>query len=95
VISNELLSILVCPENRTSLELADEALLGQMNRAIAAGGVKNKGGEAVTEALAAALVRQDRAVLYPILDRIPILLLDAGIPLAQIATKSPAGSLPR
>ncbi|HEY1601165.1 MAG TPA: Trm112 family protein [Pirellulales bacterium] len=83
MISKELLSILVCPEARTPLELADQTLLAAVNRAISGGQVRNKGGETVAETLDAALVRQDRAVLYPIVDRIPILLLDAGIALDQ------------
>ncbi len=86
MISDDLLSILVCPDNRTPLALADESLLGALNQAITAGRLKNNAGDDVTEKLSAALVRQDRMVAYPIVDRIPILLLDAGIPLRQIAT---------
>src|SRR5262249_8893401 len=84
MISDELLAILVCPEDRSALELAESRLLDVVNGAIARGGVKNKGGEPVTEALQAALVRQDRAVLYPIVDRIPILLIDSGIVLEPV-----------
>ena len=72
------------PTARTRLALADEALLRGVNRAIAAGRVKNKGGEAVTVALEAGLLREDRAILYPVVDQIPILLVDAGIPLDQV-----------
>jgi uncharacterized protein YbaR (Trm112 family) len=79
VIDKQLLSILVCPESRIPLELADETLLAAVNQAIAGGRVKNHGGESVTEPFEAALVRQDRAVIYPIIDRIPILLADAAI----------------
>lgn len=86
MISDELLAILVCPENRTPLALAEAALLRALNEAIAAGRLKNKAGDAVSEKLAGALVRQDRSIAYPIVDRIPILLVDAGIPLDQVAT---------
>ena len=79
MINKELLSILVCPESHMPLEMADEALLGSVNRAIAGGRLRNKGGETVTAPFEAALVRQDRAVIYPIIDRIPILLADAAI----------------
>ncbi len=91
MISKELLAILVCPENRTPLALADAALLAAVNRAIALGSVKNKGGEAVSEPLDAGLLREDRAVLYPVVDRIPILLADAAIPLDQIDVRTTAG----
>ncbi len=87
VISQELLSILVCPESRTPLELADAALLAEVNRAIAVGRVKNRGGETISAALAGALVRTDRAALYPIVNDIPILLVDAAIPLEQLSPK--------
>ena len=40
----------------------------------------NVGGAAVTEALEAGLVREDRKVVYPIRDSIPVLLIDEGLP---------------
>ena len=87
MISKDLLAILVCPESRTPLDVADEDVLAVVNHAIAAGKITNKGGEAVTEAIAAGLIRRDRAVLYPIIDRIPILLADAGIALGPLPIK--------
>lgn len=81
MISKDLLAILVCPESRTPLDIADEDVLALLNHAIVAGKVSNKGGTPVTEQIAAGLIRRDRAVLYPIIDRIPILLADAGIAL--------------
>ena len=84
MIDKELLGILVCPRDRTPLSLADAELLARLNRAIAAAQVKNLGGRAVTEPLAGGLVRQDKALLYPIVDDIPVLLADEAIPLDQI-----------
>ncbi|NLE37851.1 MAG: hypothetical protein GX621_07485, partial [Pirellulaceae bacterium] len=55
-----LLDILVCPETQMRLAPADSDLLDSLNRAIAGGLVTNTGGRAVTEPLAAALVREDR-----------------------------------
>ena len=81
MISKDLLAILVCPESRTPLDVADEDVLALVNHAIAAGKVTNKGGAPVTEKISAGLIRRDRAVLYPIIDRIPILLADEGISL--------------
>ena len=71
-----MLDILVCPDNQTPLGLADDDLLARVNRAIAEGRVKNRGGQAVNEPLAGALVRKDQTLLYPIVDDIPVMLID-------------------
>ena len=84
MIDDRLLEILVCPKDRAPLSLADPPSLLRVNRAIAAGRVKNRGGLAVEEPLQAALVRKDRDVLYPIIDEIPVLLVDEGIALDQL-----------
>ena len=55
-----------------------------MNRAIAAGRVKNQAGRPVEDLLSAALVRQDDTLLYPVLDDIPVLLIEEAIALDQI-----------
>ena len=87
MISKELLAILVCPESRDPLDIADDDVLAVVNRAIAAGKVTTKGGAPVTEKISAGLIRRDRAVLYPIIDRIPILLADEGISLEPLTAK--------
>lgn len=85
MIDKQLLEILVCPENQTPLSLADEGLLARLNQAIAAGQIENRGGQAVQERLQGGLVRQDKTLLYPIIDEIPVLLVDEAIPLDQIS----------
>jgi len=79
VIDKELLAILACPETHQPLAEADAALLSGVNARIAAGGVKNVGGAEVTDALEAGLVREDGAIVYPVRDGIPVLLVDEGI----------------
>ena len=81
MIDKDLLDILVCPENRTRLELADDALVEKLNQAIADGKVKNRAGEPVAEPVEGGLVREDRSLVYPIRDGIPVLLVDDAIPL--------------
>ena len=84
MIDEQLLDILVCPENKTRLRLADEDLVAKLNRAITAGALKNRVGEPVETPLDGGLVREDSTLLYPIVDDIPVLLVDEAIPLDQI-----------
>lgn len=84
MIDKKLLATLVCPSDRTPLTLAGEQLLARLNRAIAARVVTNQAGRIVEQPLDAGLVRQDKALLYPIIDDIPVLLADEAIALAQV-----------
>jgi len=84
MIDEEILKILVCPQNQTPLKLADERLLSSLNQGISAGQIENQGGQPVREPLQGGLVREDRALLYPIVDDIPVLLIDEAIPLDQL-----------
>lgn len=85
MIDQALLDILVCPETKTPVALADAALVEAVNQAIAAGGLRNKGGETVTEPIGGGLVREDGKLLYPIRDEIPVMLVEEAIvlPLAS------------
>ena len=47
--------------------------------------MKNQAGRPVEQPLAGGLVRTDDALLYPIVDDIPVLLADEAIPLGQLA----------
>lgn len=84
MIDKELLKILACPETRQPLAEADAELVGKVNDAIAAGTCKNQGGEPVTEPLTGGLLRQDGRILYPVREDIPVLLIDEGIPVADL-----------
>ncbi len=80
----ELLDILVCPETRTPLRMAGDDLLTALNRAVEGGTVRNRGGELLTDPVTAGLVREDGAVLYPIRDGIPIMLIDEAVAVDNI-----------
>ena len=80
-----LLKILCCPETHQPVSEADAALVADLNTRIAAGAVKNRGGKSVSDKLDGGLVRQDRLVLYPIRNRIPIMLVDEAIPLSPVS----------
>jgi uncharacterized protein YbaR (Trm112 family) len=84
MIYRELLEILDCPEDHTSLDVADEELVGRLNRAIAAGQIRDRAGELVRRTVQGLLIRKDKTLGYPIVDEIPVLLVDGAIPLDQI-----------
>jgi uncharacterized protein YbaR (Trm112 family) len=84
MVDPELLKILVCPENKTPVALADDDLIGKINSAITAGSLKNRGGDVITEEVDGGLVREDQAYLYMIRDDIPIMLIDEAIPIDQL-----------
>ena len=86
MIDKRLFEILVCPEKQTPLAEADGPLLAKLNHAISAGQVKNRGGATVDEPITAGLVREGGDYLYPIVDAIPVLLIDEAIALDQITT---------
>ncbi len=81
-ISQDLLDILVCPETRQPLTLADAELLERLNRRIRQHELRNRGGDPVARELRAGLLRQDGAVLYPIEDDIPVMLIEESIELS-------------
>jgi uncharacterized protein YbaR (Trm112 family) len=81
----EFLAMLRCPEDRSTLTLADEALVAKLNQAIASNRLQNRGSKPIEKQLDGALVRADGKVAYAIVDQIPILLIDEGIWLANVA----------
>jgi uncharacterized protein len=84
MIDKEMLAILVCPTDRSPLSAAGDQMVTQLNRAIAAGRVKNQAGRPVEQPIAAGLLRADNSVLYPIRDGIPLLVPDEAISLAGL-----------
>ncbi len=81
MIDKDMLRILVCPENHTPLSLAEASLVERLNRAAAAGTLKNRVGQPVPSRLEGGLVREDGTLFYPIIDGIPVLLIEEAIPL--------------
>ena len=83
-IEQSLLDLLVCPESREKLQIADDALVTAVNTAIAAGQLKSRAGRLIEASIDAGLVRPDRKFLYAIRAEIPNLLIDDAIPLAEL-----------
>jgi uncharacterized protein len=79
MLNADFLAMLRCPEDRTPLHKAPADLLARLNFSVEQGQLKNRSGQPVEKLLDGALVRQDGKIAYPIIDQIPILLIDEGI----------------
>ena len=84
MVDAELLEILACPETKQPVRLADEELVRRVNAAAAAGTLKNRDGQSVTEPIDAGLLREDGRYLYPVRDDIPVMLIGEGIDVGTI-----------
>lgn len=88
------LADLVCPETHAALRLATADELQEVNDRIRAGIAENRGGETVSEPLEEGLVPSSGAVVYPIRDDIPILLIAEAISLESAAERKGGSSGP-
>jgi uncharacterized protein YbaR (Trm112 family) len=77
----EPLGILVCPETRQPVALAEADVLARLNEEIDAGRLRNRGGDAVAKRIAEGLVREDGKILYIVDDDIPVMLVEESIEL--------------
>ena len=85
MIREELLNIIVCPETKQDLVLADKDIIDKINTLIENGELLNRTKQKVTEKIEGGLIqKEDRQYLYPIRNEIPILLRDESIPLNNI-----------
>ena len=79
MIREEFLKLLICPESRQPLHVAEQPLIDRLNQQVRDGVLQNKAGQRVEQPFQGALIREDEQVLYPIIDDIPVLLVDEGI----------------
>ncbi|MDH5835535.1 Trm112 family protein [Luteimonas kalidii] len=81
----KLLDILVCPATRQPLAVLGAPGLAALNAAVAAGTLSRVDGTPQSAPLREALVTHDQRLVYRIDDGIPVLLVEEGIPVGQIA----------
>jgi uncharacterized protein YbaR (Trm112 family) len=81
---NQLLAILRCPLDHSVLSEADAPLLDRLNAAIRGKRLRNQAGHLVEFSIDGGLIRAAGDLLYPIVDQIPVMLLDEAIPLNQL-----------
>jgi uncharacterized protein YbaR (Trm112 family) len=79
MLTAEFLAMLRCPEDHSQLSVADATLVARLNHAISSGRLKSRGGQKFEKQLDGALIRVDGRLIYPIIDQIPILLIDEAI----------------
>lgn len=77
----ELLDILRCPKTQQPFQMADSKTISDLNGRIKAGQVKNGAGRVVSEPISAGFIREDRKLLYPMRNSIPVFCIDEAIPI--------------
>ncbi len=88
MIDKELLDIIVCPETKQDLVLAEPGLIERINQLIENGELRNRSKQKVEEKIDGGLIRkEDRKYLYPIRGDIPILLIDESISLEELSNR--------
>jgi len=80
-VAPDLVEILICPETKQPVRLADARELASLNERIRSGALRNRGGEAVKQELVEALIREDGRIVYPVDDGIPVMLIEESIEL--------------
>ena len=84
-IDKEFLELLACPDTKQPVAEASADLVQKLNKAIAEHKLKNVQGSVVEEKLDGGLIREDKTILYPVREDIPIMLVEEGIPLSQVS----------
>ncbi|MGI9534313.1 MAG: Trm112 family protein [Thermodesulfobacteriota bacterium] len=83
-IDEKFLEIICCPETKQDLHLAEDSLIGKLNKLIEEQKLLNRIKQPVKDKLDGGLIREDGKYIYPIIEDIPILLIDESIPLESL-----------
>jgi uncharacterized protein YbaR (Trm112 family) len=82
--------LLRCPEDRTPLAPAPLEVVDDINRAIREGRLTTVSGKRVEQVIDGGLVRAAGDILYPIVEKIPVLLRDEAITLQHFRREAAA-----
>ena len=85
MIDKDLVDLLVCPETRQELSIADEALIEKINNLISEGKLTNRAKDKISEPIDGGLITADGKYLYPVKDRVPILLVNEAIVVSEVS----------
>jgi uncharacterized protein len=86
MISQELISILACPESKQKLSIAKDETVSELNGLIPLEKVTTVKGDTVKSEVETLLIREDNKVGYPVREGIPLLLIEEGIILSGLGT---------
>ena len=80
-LSERLLAIIVCPETHQRLAPAEPSMIAALEARRSAGTLNYRNGKPVSEPIDGGFLRADGKVLYPVIQGIPVLLVEESIPL--------------
>ena len=83
-IDDQLLELIVCPDNKQALSLADGETIEKTNRSIESSTLHFVSGAPVTEPIDQLLIRADGQIGYGVYDGIPSLLIEEGILISKL-----------
>jgi len=83
-IDEKFLEIICCPETRQNLRIAEESLIDKLNLLIEEEKLLNRIKQPVRDKIDGGLIREDGKYLYPVIEEIPVLLIDEAIPLESL-----------
>lgn len=84
-----MLNIICCPQDGQPLRMASLWEIERINLHINSGTLLNRSGQVIYQSLAAALIRKDGIVAYPVCDDIPLLLVEESIDICDLFAYSP------
>ncbi len=83
----QMLDILACPENLTSVRFATRKEIDSARQRITAGSVKHWDATPITEAFDALLIRADGKIAYAFQGNVPVMLIDKAFVLDESVGK--------
>ncbi len=90
MINETLLQLICCPETRQSLASAPPDLLARLQALRSAGSLVNRAGRKVEDPLDDVLIREDGKIAYPVVDGIPVLIIEEGLAVDELEDRSDA-----
>ena len=79
-VDEKILAVICCPETQQTVRIAENGTIEKLNQAIQRKQVHNRINQPVEKTLDGGLIREDGKYIYPIIEEIPILLIDEAIP---------------